>query len=271
MYLTKHTSPGAGRWALDGILLSPDFDFKQLLTLSWKEMEAYLSSMVTGDTAAAELAAPIENDQEVWACGVTYSRSRDAREAETDIKDVYDKVYAAQRPELFFKAIGWRVQGNNSVIRIRKDSQWNVPEPELTLVINCSGEIVGYCVGNDVSSRQIEGANPLYLPQAKIYDGACALGPGIVMTAGDHIGDLPIRLTIDRQGKTIFEDETRSSHMKRTLEELVAYLMMEMTFPHGVFLMTGTGIIPPEKFTLQVDDKVTIRIDRLVLENVVES
>ena len=139
----------------------------------------YLEHRFTGEAANQALLAPIEAEQEVWASGVTYYRSRDAREAETEIKSIYTKVYEAERPELFFKSIGWRVAGHHAPIRIRNDSEWNVPEPELTLVVNRHDEIIGYCVGNDVSSRDIEGLNPLYLPQAKVYDGSCALGPGM--------------------------------------------------------------------------------------------
>ena len=217
------------------------------------------------------LLAPIEYDQEVWACGVTYSRSRDAREAETDIKNVYDLVYEAKRPELFFKAIGWRVKGPQSAIRVRRDSRWNVPEPELTLLVNSHGEILGYCVGNDVSSRNIEGENPLYLPQAKMYDGSCAIGPGICLTGTEQMRNLPIELVIERDGDVIFKGDTSTSQIKRPFEELASYLTMEMTFPFGAFLMTGTGIIPEEAFSLSAGDKVTITIDTLVLENPVES
>lgn len=270
MYLTKHKVDESEQWALDGKYLPLDFNLKKILQLPMNGMIDYLSNLNTNDEANNELLSPIEHDQEVWACGVTYSRSRDAREAETHVKDVYEMVYEAERPELFFKAIGWRVKGNNSSIRIRKDSHWNVPEPELTLLVNSAAEIVGYCVGNDMSSRNIEGDNPLYLPQAKMYDGSCAIGSGIIITKVDNIRDLPIKLVIERDGKIIFEDETRSSQMKRSLEELVSYLTMEMTFPHGSFLMTGTGIIPAEEFSLQVGDKVKITIDSLVLENTVE-
>jgi len=271
MYLTKHKNNNSVQWALNGKYLPAGFDFKNILQLPFSELENYLQNIKTEDPANDELLAPIENDQEVWACGVTYSRSRDAREAETDVKDVYEKVYEAKRPELFFKAIGWRVAGHNSTIRIRKDSLWDVPEPELTLVINSLGEIVGYCVGNDVSSRNIEGENPLYLPQAKMYDGSCAIGPGIVISSVDKIRDLPIKLEIERDGDIIFEDQIKSSQMKRSLEELASYLTMEMTFPNGAFLMTGTGIIPSEEFSLSVGDKVKITINSLVLENTVQS
>ena len=270
MLLTKHQMGQSDRWALDGNFLSTQFDFKRMLSLSFDAMIDYLSSMKTNNKARGDLSPPIEYDHEVWASGVTYSRSRDAREAETEIKNVYDLVYDAKRPELFFKAIGWRVNGTQTSIRIRKDSDWNVPEPELTLVLNSSGEIIGYCVGNDVSSRSIEGENPLYLPQAKMYDGSCAIGPGILITTPDRMTDLPIKLIIEREEKVIFNDKTDTSQIKRSFEELASYLFMEMTFPFGAFLLTGTGIVPDETFTLKVGDKVRIMIDQLVLENRVE-
>jgi 2-dehydro-3-deoxy-D-arabinonate dehydratase len=268
--LTKHQAGGSSRWALNGKWMPSDFNLKNLLTLSLREIKRYLTAVQTAGEATGESLAPIEHDQEVWASGVTYSRSRDAREAETEVKSVYDRVYDAERPELFFKAMGWRVRGNQSPIRIRRDSEWNVPEPELTLVINCGGEIVGYCTGNDVSSRSIEGENPLYLPQAKIYDGSCALGPGILMTGPGALRDLPIQLFIGRAGETVYEGETRSSRMKRPPETLVSYLTREMTFPAGVFLLTGTGIVPPDTFTLHAGDQVIITIGGLTLENPVE-
>lgn len=211
---------------------------------------------------------PIEQTQEVWASGVTYLRSRVEREAESTVADVYAKVYEAERPEIFFKAVGWRVSGPWDKIRIRKDSDWNVPEPELTLVINRCGQIVGYTVGNDVSSRSIEGENPLYLPQAKCYDGSCALGPGIVLV--EDPGDVAINLLITRDGKEVFNGDARTSQMKRTFPELAEYLTREMSFPAGVFLMTGTGIVPGDGFTLQPDDVVKITVGELTLENVVE-
>ena len=155
-------------------------------------------------------------------------------------------------------------------IRIRKDSHWNVPEPELVLLINSSGEILGYCVGNDVSSRNIEGENPLYLPQAKMYDGSCALGPGICLADAKQMENLSITLVIERAGKIMFRGETSTSQIKRSFEELVSYLTMEMTFPFGAFLLTGTGIIPDEEFSLNEGDRVIITIDELVLENWVE-
>jgi 2-dehydro-3-deoxy-D-arabinonate dehydratase len=271
MHLTRHETQNGFLWAANGTLLSADFSLKELMQLPRGQINDYIEKRSVAESAKAKLLAPIEDEQEVWASGVTYYRSRDAREAETDIKSIYTKVYQADRPELFFKAIGWRVAGPDSPVRLRADSAWNVPEPELTLVINSRSEIVGYCVGNDVSSRDIEGENPLYLPQAKVYDGSCALGPGIRIADSGSLIDLPIHIEIFRKGKVIFADQTRTSQISRSLESLVSYLMREMAFPNGVFLMTGTGIIPPDDFTLQTGDRVRIDIDSFVLENTVEA
>jgi 2-dehydro-3-deoxy-D-arabinonate dehydratase len=207
------------------------------------------------------LLAPIDQ-QEVWAAGVTYKRSQEARERESaGAGRFYDMVYTAPRPELFFKATPGRVAGPGARVRIRADSKWNVPEPELALVISPRLEIVGYTIGNDMSSRDIEGENPLYLPQAKVYDRSCALGPAITLR-----DDLPprdkvaIHLTIERQGAKVFEGSTRLSEMARTLEDLVSWLGRENRFPHGVILLTGTGIVPPDNFTLLPGDLVSIDI-----------
>lgn len=270
MNLTKHASKTGISWAADGKLLSADFSFKELMRLPKSRIRDYMERRFTAEAANEALLAPIEDEQEVWASGVTYYRSRDAREAETEIKSIYTRVYEAERPELFFKSIGWRVAGPNASIRLRRDSDWNVPEPELTLVANSHCEIIGYCVGNDVSSRDIEGLNPLYLPQAKVYDGSCALGPGIRIAEEGTLADLPIRMEIFRSEKVIFSDQTRTSQISRPLASLISYLTREMAFPHGVFLMTGTGIVPPDDFTLQGGDRVRIEIDRFVLENRVE-
>jgi 2-dehydro-3-deoxy-D-arabinonate dehydratase len=269
MYLTKHDYPESSRWALDGKLLPVSFNLKLLLELPLDSIPNFLKSMPAGENANDKLLAPIESGQEVWACGVTYARSRDAREVETAVKDIYQKVYEAERPELFFKAIGWRTVGHKASIRIRKDTKWNVPEPEMTMVVNRFGEIAGYCVGNDVSSRDIEGENPLYLPQAKCYNGSCAIGPGILIRNADDLRDIPIVLEIIRGNKKIFEGNTRTSQLKRSLEELVDFLFRELIFPNGVFVMTGTGIVPPGSFTLHKGDLVRIKIDTITLENIV--
>jgi 2-dehydro-3-deoxy-D-arabinonate dehydratase len=229
-----------------------------------------LATLPAGEPAAGQEAAPIDPGQEVWAAGVTYLRSREARRAESTLADIYDRVYEAARPELFFKSAGWRVAGNGMSIRIRADSRWNVPEPELVLVINRRREIVGYCAGNDVSSRDIEGENPLYLPQAKVYNGACALGHGILLCEPEQIRDIPIHLEIQRSKETIFAGETTTGTMKRELSELVEYLTCELDFPQGVFLMTGTCLVPGNDFTLQPGDLVLIRVGALNIENQVQ-
>lgn len=220
-----------------------------------------------------ELLAPIHG-QEVWAAGVTYYRSRDARMEESKTaggEDFYARVYEAERPELFFKATASRVVGAGKPVRIRRDSKWNVPEPELTLAINARGEIVGYTIGNDMSSRDIEGENPLYLPQAKVYDGACALGPGILVTNEMLPADTKIELMIRRGQETVFQGETQLAQLKRTPQELVSYLYRETSFPNGSFLLTGTGIVPPTTFTLHSGDEVHITIEPIgTLVNQVE-
>ena len=267
MYLTKHYSPAGPRWAADGKFLPQPFNLALLLEISSVELANVLRSVLTDEPAEGPILAPIDPIQEVWACGVTYLRSREARQAESEVADVYELVYEAERPELFFKSIGWRAVGHGEPIRVRQDSTWDVPEPELTLVISRHREIVGYCVGNDVSSRSIEGANPLYLPQAKMYNGACAIGPGIQLAAARPLSSIPIQIAITRDEAVIFAGETSSNQMKRSLEELVHYLFLEMDFPYGAFLMTGTGLVPSDDFTLQAGDTVRITIAELILEN----
>lgn len=221
--------------------------------------------------ASVTLAAPIDA-QEVWAAGVTYLRSRNARMEESSQSDVYDRVYDADRPEIFLKATPSRVVGPGGSVGIRSDSGWDVPEPELVLLVNAGGEVVGYTIGNDVSSRSIEGENPLYLPQAKVYAHCAGLGPVVVLT--DEIidpTDLPIKLEIERDGDLLFSEETGTSRMHRTFGDLVTYLFRGNAFPAGVFLMTGTGIVPPSEFTLRDGDTVTITIEPIgSLTNVVE-
>ena len=211
--------------------------------------------------ASVQLAAPIDR-QEVWAAGVTYLRSRDARMEESTQKDVYDRVYEADRPELFLKATPDRVSGPGEPIAIRGDSTWDVPEPELAMVLNRDGETVGYTIGNDVSSRSIEGENPLYLPQAKVYSRCAALGP-VIAPAWEltDVGGLTIRLTIRRGDAVHFAGETSTSQIHRPLSDLVGYLRRHNEFPAGVVLMTGTGIIPPSEFTLEDGDEVEIAVD----------
>jgi 2-dehydro-3-deoxy-D-arabinonate dehydratase len=267
MYLTHHSTPQGPRWARDGHFLSSNLQLSSLLSLPQEIMLDMMHRLPVDEEAQSNLLAPIEPVQEVWASGVTYLRSREARKVESDTGDVYEKVYSAVRPELFFKASGWRVQGHRQLLHIREDSRWNVPEPELVLVLNSRMEIVGYCAGNDMSSRSIEGENPLYLPQAKVYDGSCALGPGIVLMPVEQMRTLPITLRIERGGALVFQEEGNVTQMKRSLEELAAYLGRELSFPHGAFLMTGTGIVPPEHFTLAVGDVVHIQVGTQHLSN----
>lgn len=213
--------------------------------------------------------APV-GSQEVWAAGVTYFRSRKARMEESKDAgggDFYDRVYTAKRPELFFKAAGWRVVGPGNAVRIRSDAKWSVPEPELTIVINAVGNIVGYTIGNDMSSRDIEGENPLYLPQAKVYDGSCALGPCILLSS-QRPTESTIRLEIVRSSHAVFSGSTSLSELKRDPRQLVQFLFRDQSFPRGAFLMTGTGIVPGDDFTLQHGDVIRIAIDGIgVLEN----
>ncbi len=214
------------------------------------------------------LLAPIGR-QEVWASGVTYLRSRDARMEESKkyggdtgvASDFYDRVYDAERPELFFKATPERVVGPGANVRIRADSTWNVPEPELTLFITSSGNIVGYTCGNDMSSRSIEGENPLYLPQAKSYDGSAALGPCLYVPDAPIAPETQIRLEIIRDHQAAFTNSIAINQMKRQHTELVSFLFRECSFPNGCYLMTGTGIVPPDDFTLRSGDEISITID----------
>jgi len=255
------------QWCLEGVPLPNNLDLSDLLELNRREMMALLTSFSSGGRIDGERLAPVDPHQEVWAAGVTYLRSRQARREESGVGDLYDLVYEAERPELFFKALGWRVAGDGQAIRVRGDSCWNVPEPELVLVVNRLGEIIGYTAGNDVSSRDIEGENPLYLPQAKVYRGSCALGPGIRLCVAGEMADLPIHMTIERAGRVIYDEGTSTAGLKRNLYELVHYLTCELDFPKGVFLMTGTGLVPGGDFTLMVKDLVRIKVGELVLEN----
>jgi 2-dehydro-3-deoxy-D-arabinonate dehydratase len=207
------------------------------------------------------LRSPI-TQQEVWAAGVTYKRSEEAREAESSNSTIYTRVYSAERPELFFKGLGRDVVGPQENVGIRADAVWSVPEPELVIVLNSAMEVVGFTVGNDMSSRDIEGENPLYLPQAKVYEKACAIGPRVWLQPGSTTWpDLNINLTILRKGETVFEGVTDTSQIKRSLSDLIEYLGRCKQFSNGVYLFTGTGIIPPDAFTLRAEDEVHIRID----------
>lgn len=244
--------------------------------LARNDLHTYLEGLLragateTGALRQDELLAPIES-QEVWAAGVTYLRSRAARMAESKDAgggDFYDRVYSAERPELFFKSQPHKVVGPGAAVNLRSDAKWSVPEPELTLVIDPRGEIVGYTIGNDMSSRDIEGQNPLYLPQAKVYNRSCALGPGILVRRGNLPETTRISIAIERGGQPAFKGETTLAQMKRKPQELVQYLYRDQTFPHGAFLLTGTGIVPPDSFTLERGDAIRISIEGIgTLEN----
>ena len=262
-----------------GILLSHNSSFFPIND-SWdtlinrESLETYLINITQttrqiGDgeqsawLADKSILPPIGN-QEVWAAGVTYLKSRDARMEESHksgAASLYDKVYDANRPELFFKAIASRVSGHQQQVFIRKDSSWNVPEPELTLFINSQGNIQGYTIGNDMSSRSIEGENALYLPQAKIYEKSAALGPCLYVTSAEIKGETAIKMIIKRNGAIMYNDVTAVSQLKRKFKELTGYLFSECDFPNGCFLMTGTCLVPPVEFTLQECDVVEISID----------
>lgn len=269
MYLTRHQTASGPRWAVDGKYLPPELTLSALLGLDQQACLATLAGLTLTEAASGDLLPPVDPGQEVWGSGVTYLRSRDARKAESAVADVYQKVYEAERPEIFFKSAGWRARGHGQLVRIRRDATWNVPEPELVLVINSSGEIVGYTVGNDMSSRDIEGENPLYLPQAKTYNGSCAVGPGVQLTGVDALRNLNVKLQINRGGVEAFNGDTFTSKMKRTFEDLAHYLCLELDFPHGVLLMTGTGIVPGDNFTLNSGDVIKVTIGDLALENTV--
>ena len=231
----------------------------ELLQLSRHEARAALESAGTAADLGATLLPPV-GSQEVWGAGVTYERSRAGRIEESTEAGVYDRIYVARRPEVFFKATAQRVVGDGQPIGVRADSPWNAPEPELGLVLNAAGEIFGYVVGDDVSSRSIEGENPLYLPQAKVYDRSCALGPGIVPAWEAPTPPFDISLRVQRGDAIEFEGSTSTASITRRFAELASWLMAALTFPVGVVLLTGTGIVPDESFNLRAGDVVTIDI-----------
>jgi len=268
---------------LSGIVAEHKGRFYAVSSNSWDDLvvrddlPAYLSEELNKArpltiSIPEELLPPI-GSQEVWAAGVTYFRSRDARMEESKSAgggDFYDRVYNAARPELFFKATAHRVVGSGGKVAIRKDASWSVPEPELVLLISPGGKITGYAVGNDMSSRDIEGENPLYLPQAKVYDRSCALGPCVLISDEGLPATTEINLQILRNGATAFTGSTTLKEMKRKPQELVEYLYRSSSFPHGCFLFTGTGVVPPDSFTLQHEDEICITIPPIgTLSNVV--
>ena len=268
---TGHTSLGLVRncavWSLDAHWAS------LAALLEWSVGRADLAGELAALVASAAPVAQLNelmvrgallkptDSQEVWAAGVTYARSKTAREEESAGSGIYDRVYAAPRPELFFKATPNRTVGPHEPVAVRRDSRWNVPEPELALVINPALELVGFTIGNDMSSRDIEGENPLYLPQAKVYAQSCGLGPGILIRQKPLPAETEIHMEIIRSCATIFHGQTRLSELKRTPEELVEYLFRDNTFPYGCFLLTGAGIVPPDEFTLAVGDEIRITIE----------
>ncbi|MGH7662434.1 MAG: fumarylacetoacetate hydrolase family protein [Vulcanimicrobiaceae bacterium] len=265
--LTRHLTSSGARWAFDGRYLPSGIGLSLLLALSFESMRAILPELAGDEDASDPPLPPLDPMQEVWASGVTYVRSREARKAESKAGDVYALVYDAERPELFFKSIGWRVIGPGGSVRIRKDARWNVPEPELVLVVNRFGAIVGYTAGNDMSSRDIEGENPLYLPQAKIYDGSCALGPAILLAQADELRDVTIGLRVRREDNDVFVGTTSTAQMKRGFDDLAVCLSSEYELPAGVLLMTGTGVVPPDDFSLSIGDGVLITVGPLSLQN----
>ena len=264
-----------------GCFVEQDVKYYRIDTLNWdalvshEDLRGYLSGLIAAkkpslEFDAAKLLAPIVH-QEVWAAGVTYYRSRGARMEES--KDAgggsfYDRVYSAERPELFFKSTASRTVGTGGKVRIRADAAWSVPEPELTLLVSPGGRITGYTIGNDMSSRDIEGENPLYLPQAKVYCGSCALGPGILVSERPLAVTTEIAIEILRQGRVEFAGSVALAELKRDPMTLVEYLFRDNTFPCGCFLMTGTGIVPPRSFTLASGDRIRITIEPIgTLEN----
>jgi len=253
----------------NGFYNLPDANWEVLINddLLFQKLEKLIAALpVAGKELVDNLLAPIGSNQELWACGVTYLRSKVGRQEESMTSggaDFYAKVYEAERPEVFFKATPHRIVGDGATVNIRKDSTWDVPEPELTLVVSSSGKIVGYTIGNDMSSRSIEGENPLYFPQAKTYDACAALGPYVLVTEQPLDVNTIIALNIVRNSMVVFSDKIAISQMKRTVEELVRFVFKECSFPFGCLIMTGTGIVPGNDFTLQSGDAISISIDNI--------
>lgn len=284
-YRARHEEIGKSEMKLyrtkSGIVAEHGGQFHKIDASSWDDLllrDDLLRFLVqhiqsSGTVPAPEDLLPPIGNQEVWAAGVTYYRSRNARMEESKRAgggDFYDRVYEAQRPELFFKATAHRVVGTNARVAIREDAAWSVPEPELVLFIGPSGKITGYTVGNDMSSRDIEGENPLYLPQAKVYDRSCALGPCLLLSDAKLDASTEISMQILRGGETVFSGSTMLKEMKRQPQELVQYLYRSTSFPYGCFLLTGTGIVPPDHFTLRVGDEIRITIPPIgMLVNIV--
>ncbi len=265
MNIIRYAGPAGPRVAVQeesSLRTLPVSSLAELLALPLDRLREVVESGGEPQDGSPRLLPPVDGLTEVWACGVTYQRSSAARQEESDVADVYARVYAAARPELFFKSPAWRVCGPGEPIGIRPDSEIDVPEPELALVCNSRAEIVGATICNDVSSRSIEGQNPLYLPQAKIYAGACAIGPGIAPAWRlPGLGSLAISASVRRDGQTVWGGRTSTAQLHRDLAELVEYLFRSASFPHGVILSTGTGLVPELTFTLAPGDEVRIDID----------
>ncbi len=250
--------------ARDGERFAVDLEWDALFTAT-EPFDLVSNALAAGRPVSDvdELTAPIGR-QEVWAAGVTYFRSRSARMAEAESAGgggFYDRVYTAVRPELFFKGSRSRISGHGEVVRVRGDSDWSVPEPELALAVSSSGRIIGFTIGNDVSARDIEGENPLYLPQAKVYARSCAVGPALLLGPDPLPRETEIRMDVVRDGGVVFAGSTALSSMKRTPEELVDFLFRDNVFPDGCYLLTGTGIVPPDEFTLRSGDEISITIE----------
>jgi 2-dehydro-3-deoxy-D-arabinonate dehydratase len=257
----KHAGqPAIAIWS-KGRLNQTRLGLDELLRLSRDEMRGELQHTTNGlDPGECELLAPVES-QEVWAAGVTYLRSKAARMEESSEADVYAKVYEAERPEMFFKSAGWRVVGHGGVAGIRPDSSWNVPEPELAVLSNSRGEVVAYACGNDMSSRSIEGENPLYLPQAKVYDRSCSIGPAAVLAWDFSPNAAGVTMRITRGDQLVFDGKASLSEMVRDPSELSAVLHSAYPLPAGAWLMTGTSLVPPLPYTAEAEDVVTIEIE----------
>ena len=259
-----------------GIIIEKENIFWQLKDTGWdqfinddglfQKIENLIPSLPEIKGIEGEVILPPVANQELWACGVTYLRSKVGRQEEskaTGGADFYAKVYEAERPEVFFKSTPHRIVGHQAKVNIRKDSTWDVPEPELTLAVTSSGKIIGYTIGNDMSSRSIEGENPLYLPQAKTYDACAAVGPCIYVTDKPLDTNTMIHLEISRDSQKVFEGSVAVSQIKRSLQELVSFVYRECSFPHGALIMTGTGIVPDNDFTLKSGDEIKISIDNI--------
>lgn len=257
---------GAVRWYIttnDGLAaLDPAWTFGSLMSLPEDEFHAVVDGANTMASAGLTVLAPVDGDSEVWACGVTYETSRSARTSESTEADIYDRVYKAERPELFFKAVGWRISGPDGPAGVRHDSTWDVPEPELALVCNAQATVVGYTICNDMSSRSIEGENPLYLPQAKMYRHACALGPWIRLARSlPDPRSVGISIEIVRDGECLWSGSDSTLRLKRSLSELVSCLFRAEVFPSGVVLSTGTSVVPDDSVSVIEGDVIGISIE----------